>query len=131
INLSFLESFLGVASSICIFKYFLFIYLSALNDIRIDVMNKGPFRQIIWRWVPVLRSICSYSFGRARVRTLKFILLTFIGMGSWVLFWIALGYVAGEIAQRLGIFITLVISAIFTFLVRKMIFKIAKGLKQI
>lgn len=58
------------------------------------LMDKyGPWMLIVGRFLPGVRSVCSYVAGLSRMRFGPFLLYTLIGSTIWCSAWITLGYV--------------------------------------
>ncbi len=59
-----------------------------------QLMHKyGPWMLILGRFLPGVRSVCSYVAGLTRMRFGPFLLYTLVGSTIWCGTWIALGYI--------------------------------------
>jgi alkaline phosphatase len=57
------------------------------------------------RFVPIVRSIVSYPAGYAGMQLPRFALYSYLGILGWVTIWITIGFVGGEIAYKLSLWI--------------------------
>lgn len=54
---------------------------------------------ILWRNIPLARSICSFFFGRSGVKIHIFLFFSLLGITIWCGFWSIIGYSSGEIIE--------------------------------
>ena len=74
---------------------------------------------LIFRCLPVVRSIISLPAGAAMQPVSKFLVYSYVGMVIWAIFWISIGYVLKEswIRYQLEIFIPFSVALIIVLLI--------------
>lgn len=73
-----------------------FITERRLDSVENWFRQRGQWSALFCRWITGLRAIVSLPAGLARMPYGRFIALTFVGSGSWVVFAVVLGVCIGE-----------------------------------
>lgn len=94
------------------------LYTRRLIQLEEIYKNHGILLMILLRNIPVIRSIASYPAGRVSMPLNAFTWASMLGIGFWVIIWISLGYILGNIAYNYKWYIALGVGIISLALVK-------------